>query len=72
MPVMTMKTIQNFLPEAEFIRIHKSFIVAVSKIKSFNSEQVVTDRKNIPIGRRYRKDFLEKMNFSAHRHIGNT
>ncbi|MDR3269765.1 MAG: LytTR family DNA-binding domain-containing protein [Tannerella sp.] len=61
MPVMTMKTIQNLLPEAEFIRIHKSFIVAVSKIKSFNCEQVITERKKIPIGRRYRKDFLEQM-----------
>jgi DNA-binding LytR/AlgR family response regulator len=61
MPVMTMKTIQSLLPEAEFIRIHKSFIVAVSKIKSFNSEQVITDRKKIPIGRSYRKEFMEQM-----------
>jgi DNA-binding LytR/AlgR family response regulator len=61
MPVMTMKTIQNLLPEAEFIRVHKSFIIAVGKIKSFNSEQVMTDRKKIPVGRSYRKDFLNQM-----------
>jgi len=61
MPVMTMKTIQNLLPEAEYVRIHKSFIVAISKIKSFNHEQVITERKKIPIGRRYRKDFMEQM-----------
>ncbi|MDR1171893.1 MAG: DNA-binding response regulator, partial [Bacteroidales bacterium] len=42
MPLMTMKTVQRLLPEKEFVRIHKSFIVAVSKIKSFNSEQVIT------------------------------
>ncbi|MDR1173115.1 MAG: LytTR family transcriptional regulator, partial [Bacteroidales bacterium] len=58
---MTMKTVQRLLPEKEFVRIHKSFIVAVSKIKSFNSEQVITNRKQIPVGRSYRKDFLEQM-----------
>ncbi|MDR3250543.1 MAG: LytTR family DNA-binding domain-containing protein [Tannerella sp.] len=61
MPVMTMKTVQSLLPEAEFIRVHKSFIVAVSKIKSFNCKQVITERKKIPIGRRYRKEFMEQM-----------
>jgi DNA-binding LytR/AlgR family response regulator len=61
MPVMTMKTIQNLLPAEEFIRVHKSFIVAVGKIKSFNSEKIITGRKQIPIGRRFRKDFIDRM-----------
>ncbi|MDR2621164.1 MAG: LytTR family DNA-binding domain-containing protein [Dysgonamonadaceae bacterium] len=61
MPVMTMKTIQEFLPEPEFLRVHKSFIVSVGKIKSFNNAQVVTERKKIPVGRHYRRDFLEKI-----------
>lgn len=60
-PAMTMKTIWKFLPETGFIRVHKSFIVAVNEIKSFNSEQVITGRKQIPVGRSYRKDFLEQM-----------
>jgi DNA-binding LytR/AlgR family response regulator len=61
MPVMTMKTIQGLLPTEDFIRVHKSFIVAVGKIKSFNSEKVVIDRKQIPVGRRFRKDFKDFM-----------
>ena len=61
MPVMTLKTIQSILPEAEFIRVHKSFVVAVNKIKSFNSEQIVTDLKKVPVGRSYRKDFMNQM-----------
>ena len=61
MPTMTMKTIRELLPETGFIRIHKSYIVAVSKIKSFNHEQVIIDRKQIPVGRSFRKDFLEQM-----------
>ena len=61
MPVITMRTIQYLLPKTDFLRVHKSFIVAVGKIKSFNSEQVVTDWKKIPVGRSYRKDFLDQM-----------
>jgi Response regulator of the LytR/AlgR family len=61
MPVMTMKKIQSLLPDDEFIRIHKSYIVAVNKIKSFNSEQAITLQKKIPIGRSYRKIFLNQM-----------
>ena len=61
MPVMTMKKIQSLLPDDEFIRIHKSYIIAVSKIKSFNSEQAITIQKKIPIGRSYRKVFLNQM-----------
>ena len=61
MPTMTMKTIRGLLPETGFIRVHKSFIVATGKIKSFNGEQVITDRKQIPVGRNYRKDFLGRM-----------
>jgi DNA-binding LytR/AlgR family response regulator len=60
-PAMSMKTVRKLLPETGFIRVHKSFIVAVNKIKSFNCEQVITDRKQIPVGRNYRKDFLEQM-----------
>jgi DNA-binding LytR/AlgR family response regulator len=61
MPTMTMKTIRELLPETGFIRLHKSFIVAVSQIKSFNNEQVITDHRQIPVGRSYRKAFLEQM-----------
>jgi DNA-binding LytR/AlgR family response regulator len=61
MPVMTLKTIESLLSASGFIRIHKSFIVSISKIKSFNSEKAVTDRKQIPVGRSYRREFLDRM-----------
>lgn len=61
MPTMTMKTMLNLLPEAEFVRVHKSFAVAVDKIRSFNSVEVVAGRKKIPVGRSYHKEFLKKM-----------
>jgi DNA-binding LytR/AlgR family response regulator len=62
MPVMTMKTLLRLLPADEFLRVHKSFIVSVGKIVSFNNRQIIVDRKKLPIGRHYRGEFLEKMN----------
>jgi DNA-binding LytR/AlgR family response regulator len=61
MPVMTLKSILNLLP-SQFIRVHKSFIIPVARIKSFNHETVVTDKIQAPVGRTFQKDFLEKMN----------
>jgi DNA-binding LytR/AlgR family response regulator len=62
MPVMTLKNMLNRLPQSEFVRVHKSFIVPVARIKSFNHETVVTDRIQAPVGRTFQKDFFERMN----------
>lgn len=49
-----LKNIGSQLPESEFIRIHRSFIVAKSKIKSFNRREVtLTNGISLPIGRQY-------------------
>jgi DNA-binding LytR/AlgR family response regulator len=61
MPVMTLKAAQRLLPDRDFVRVHKSFIIAVGKIKSFTSEKVVIGSKQIPVGRSYRRDFVERM-----------
>jgi DNA-binding LytR/AlgR family response regulator len=61
MPVMTMKHIEQLLPETRFVRVHKSFIIPVDKIKSFNHERVITNRVEVPVGRTYRREFMEKM-----------
>lgn len=60
-PLMTMKSIWDFLPEGKFVRIHKSYILPVNKIRSFNSEKVITEAIQAPIGRAYLKAFVEKL-----------
>jgi DNA-binding LytR/AlgR family response regulator len=62
MPVMTLKNMLNLLPESGFVRVHKSFIIPVARIKSYNHETVVTDRIQAPVGRTFQKDFFERMN----------
>ncbi|MCW3119854.1 MAG: chemotaxis protein CheY [Chitinophagaceae bacterium] len=52
--------IEQLLPGTFFKRIHRSFIVAIHKIRSFNSEMVEINGISIPVGRGY-KDVLEKL-----------
>lgn len=52
-----LKIIGNQLPEREFIRIHRSFIIQKSKVKSFNKREVkLKNGKILPIGRQYAND----------------
>lgn len=45
------------------VRVHKSFIVNLQKIESFNDEEVFIGKQSIPIGRTYKTDFLNSFNF---------
>ncbi len=51
---MSTTEIESILPPAQFRRIHRSFIVSVSKIESYNSEMVEINGIQLPIGRAYR------------------
>ena len=57
-----LKDMMDILPGNQFVRIHKSYIVGVHHIKSYESYQVKLDTHTIPIGKNYRKDFTEMMN----------
>lgn len=55
----TLKNVENWLPENEFPRIHKSYIVSLSKIESIIGNRVKLNDKELPIGGTYRKYFLD-------------
>lgn len=54
------KEIELLLPLEKFRRIHRSFIIALDKIASFNTETVEINGISIPIGRDY-KNILENL-----------
>ena len=61
--VITRETISNIeskLPQKMFVRIHRSFIVAVNQINSYTNELVEIGKKQIPISRSYRKSVLDR------------
>ncbi len=52
--------IETLLPTNLFKRIHRSFIVSISKIESYTAEMVDVNGVSIPIGRDYR-DIIENL-----------
>ena len=55
--------LEETLPEEKFSRCHKSFIVSLENIKSFNHDHVKVAQAEIPIGRVYRKAFFESLEY---------
>lgn len=55
---LTMKAMLEKLPASKFIRVHRSFIVAVDKIQSIRSRMILVADEEIPIGSSYEKDFF--------------
>jgi DNA-binding LytR/AlgR family response regulator len=53
-----MKSLQEELPAASFIRVHKSFIISKSRIKYIEGNYVQVESKSIPIGATYRNEVL--------------
>ena len=51
--LMTLKSLQERLPSNEFVRIHRSYIVPVSKIESFGKSKIKVAGKEIPVGSSY-------------------
>jgi DNA-binding LytR/AlgR family response regulator len=41
------------LPEGSFVRIHRSFLISISRVKAYTSSHVVIQQQEIPIGRLY-------------------
>ena len=62
--IVTRETITNIeakLPQEYFLRIHRSFIISISKIESFTNEFIEINKKAIPISRSYKKDVLSRL-----------
>ncbi|WP_415329365.1 LytR/AlgR family response regulator transcription factor [Chryseobacterium sp. MMS23-Vi53] len=58
----TLKSMEQQLSEISFVRIHKSFIINLNQIKSFDSKKVILfSDQEIPIGESYRNNFLTKL-----------
>ena len=57
---MSTQEMEALLPVHLFKRVHRSFIVSISKIDSYSSEEVEVNGITIPVGRGY-KDTLENL-----------
>ncbi|RZJ65913.1 MAG: response regulator transcription factor [Flavobacterium sp.] len=56
---MNLRTISKLLPEHDFIRVSKSYIVNTKYITAFDNHSLNIQQTEIPIGEVYRKQFLD-------------
>jgi DNA-binding LytR/AlgR family response regulator len=60
MALMSMKKMEQFLPDKSFMRIHRSYIVNLNKVKIVERFRIIFDDKNyIPVGDNYKSKFQE-------------
>lgn len=55
--LMSMKSLEENLPDSKFMRVHRSFIVNLDKIKTIERNRIVFGREYIPISENYKEKF---------------
>jgi DNA-binding LytR/AlgR family response regulator len=60
--LMSMKSLEERLPRDKFMRVHRSFIVQLDKIKTIERNRIVFGKIHIPISETYKDLFMEFLN----------
>ncbi|HLY71800.1 MAG TPA: LytTR family DNA-binding domain-containing protein [Puia sp.] len=60
-----LSSLEETLPKDAFIRIHRSFIIAVNKIDSYDADTIQIGEKELPIGRLFKHDVNKLLNGSS-------
>ncbi|MEO6682097.1 MAG: LytTR family DNA-binding domain-containing protein [Ginsengibacter sp.] len=58
----TLKAVEDRLPSSQFIRVHRSYIVALNKIDSMQEGALILNNKSVPVADAYRASLNKKMN----------
>jgi len=59
--MLSLKSLEEKLDEAAFIRVHKSFIAAINKIDGIEAGELFIGSNRIPISRSYREQVIERV-----------
>lgn len=57
--LMSLKSLEEQLPADRFIRVHRSYIVQPSKIRTIERNRIVFEKEYIPISDNYRQAFFD-------------
>lgn len=57
----SISSVEAMLPEKQFVRTHRSFIISLGKVNSFTSELVEIGAAEVPIGKLYRNGVLKRL-----------
>ncbi len=59
----TLKQLEEKLPKAKFVKIHRSYIVAFEKIEYIEDNLVYANNSALPISESFKADLILKLNF---------
>lgn len=57
----SLKTLEEKLPDQQFMRVHRSYIVNVDHINAIEDNYILISGKNIPIGKTYRDGLMKRL-----------
>jgi DNA-binding LytR/AlgR family response regulator len=58
---LTFKSVEEYLPSSQFIKVHKSFIVSATKINSIEGNDILIGQHHIPISRNLKDEVMDKL-----------
>lgn len=61
----SISSVEAMLPESDFIRSHRSYIVSTRHIRSFTSELIEIRNSEIPIGKLFRNEVMKLLSTTA-------
>lgn len=60
--LMSLKSLEEELPDTQFMRVHRSFIVSLKNIEVIERSQIIINKQRITISEQYKPKFLEFVN----------
>jgi DNA-binding LytR/AlgR family response regulator len=58
---LTFKSVEEYLPSLQFIKVHKSFIVSAGKIDSIDGNDIRIAQHHIPVSRNLKDEVMDKL-----------
>lgn len=58
---MSLRALQDELPEQLFLRVHRSYLVNLRKIDEIDSDEILLSGRSVTLGRSYRDELLRRL-----------
>lgn len=62
----TITSLEDMLPDDEFVRVHRSFIVPLRRIDSYHQHAVFINKTELPVGPLYRNEVMKRLQQLGH------
>lgn len=62
---MSLKSLEEELPETQFMRVHRSFIVSLKNIEVIERSQILINNQRISVSEQYKPKFLKFVNTNS-------